>query len=124
MDIVRFGRWSVTGAGRAVLRGETAFQMRADVAGRRRRAQSRRPSAPAPDPADAALLEALKARRRELAEAQGVPAYVVFADRTLMEMARRKPRTEREMAGLYGVGEMKLKRYAESFLPVIAERAP
>ena len=123
MDIVRFGRWSVTVAGRAVLRGETGFQMRADVAGRRRRAQSRRPSAPATDPADAALLEALKARRRELAEAQGVPAYVVFADRTLMEMARRKPRTESEMAGLYGVGEMKLKRYAGSFLPVIAECA-
>ena len=125
MDIVRFGRWSVTGAGREVLRGGAAFRMRADVAGRRR-AQSRRPPPPAPaaDPADAALLKALKARRRELAEAQGVPAYVVFADRTLIDMARRKPRTEREMAGLHGVGEMKLKRYAGSFLPVIAERAP
>ena len=110
------------GQGGAARRGSFPNARRRRV-NRRRRAQSRRPPAPATDPADAALLEALKARRRELAEAQGVPAYVVFADRTLMEMARRKPRTEREMAGLYGVGEMKLKRYAGSFLPVIAERA-
>ena len=54
---------------------------------------------------------------------QGVPAYVVFADRTLIEMAERKPRTRDEMGGLHGVGEAKLARYADSFLAIVAEHA-
>ena len=49
---------------------------------------------------------------------------MVFADRTLIEMAGRKPRNRAEMAELHGVGEAKLARYADSFLAVVAERAP
>ena len=48
---------------------------------------------------------------------------MVFADRTLIEMAGRKPRSRAEMAELHGVGEAKLARYADSFLAVVAERA-
>ena len=52
-----------------------------------------------------------------------MPAYVVFCDRTLIEMAQRKPRTPEAMAGLYGVGAVKLERYGQAFLDVIGERA-
>ena len=76
--------------------------------------------------ADEGLLAALKARRRALAEAARVPAYVIFPDRTLIEMAQRRPRSLDEMAGITGVGAAKLERYGGTFLAVItgAETPP
>jgi superfamily II DNA helicase RecQ len=67
--------------------------------------------------ADTELLIALKACRAQLAA--GKPAYVVFPDATLAAFATRKPLTAAAMAGLPGVGPVKLERYAESFLSVI-----
>jgi ATP-dependent DNA helicase RecQ len=58
-----------------------------------------------------------------LADSVGVPPYVVFPDRTLGELARRKPRTLEAMAGIFGVGERKLARYGEDFLAVIRASA-
>ncbi len=125
MDIVRYGRWFLTDAGREVLSGGASFEMRADVVGTGRgRAKRRGTASAAPaGPVDETLLAALKAKRRSLAEARGVPAFVVFSDRTLIEMAQRKPRTPEAMAGVYGVGAAKLERYGQAFLDVIGERA-
>ncbi len=78
--------------------------------------------AAAPDqsePVDKALFEALRACRFALAKAQGVPAYVVFADKTLIDMARLKPASTAEMACVHGVGEAKLRQYGDIFLDVI-----
>jgi ATP-dependent DNA helicase RecQ len=61
----------------------------------------------------------LKRRRSELAKAQRVPAYLVFADKSLIDMARRRPSTPAEMSEVHGMGEVKLKRYGEVFLDVI-----
>jgi ATP-dependent DNA helicase RecQ len=69
------------------------------------------------------LLAALKARRRALAEAQNVPAYVVFPDKTLIEMAEKKPATLDQMAGITGVGARKLESYGAAFLEVITGAA-
>ena len=69
------------------------------------------------------VLSALKAKRRALAEAAGVPAYVVFTDRTLIEMAERRPATLDEMAHVSGVGASKLERYGGMFLEVITGAA-
>ena len=71
------------------------------------------------DGGDVALLAGLKALRLELAKARGVPAYVVFPDRTLADMVRRRPRTEAEFAEVNGVGAAKLKQFAEPFLAAI-----
>ncbi|OIQ36038.1 MAG: ATP-dependent DNA helicase RecQ, partial [Roseobacter sp. MedPE-SW] len=68
---------------------------------------------------DAPLLSALKAKRRALAEAQKVPAYVVFNDKTLIEMAETRPETLDQMARIGGVGAKKLDRYGDEFLEVI-----
>ena len=70
-------------------------------------------------PGDAVLFEALRRRRSELAKARGVAAYVVFADRTLIDMARRKPATLGEMSAVHGVGEAKMRQYGEIFLDMI-----
>ncbi|NJM82948.1 MAG: ATP-dependent DNA helicase RecQ, partial [Tabrizicola sp.] len=72
---------------------------------------------------DAALLSSLKARRRALAEAANVPAYVIFPDRTLIEMAERRPATLDAMAGITGVGAKKLESYGAIFLEVITGAA-
>jgi ATP-dependent DNA helicase RecQ len=99
-----------------VLRGEVPVSLRRDTI--RRAAAAPAVRALVSDE-DAPLLSALKARRRALAEAQGVPAYVIFADRTLIEMAERRPQTLDEMAGISGVGARKLETYGPAFLEVI-----
>ena len=68
------------------------------------------------DPPDLALFESLRDLRKELADAQGVPAYIVFSDRVLLEMASRKPTTLEEMLEVHGVGPAKLERYGKAFL--------
>jgi ATP-dependent DNA helicase RecQ len=70
--------------------------------------------------ADRALFEALRAKRIEIARAQNVPPYVIFHDRTLIELAAARPASRAEMAGVPGVGEAKLDRYGPAFLAVIA----
>jgi ATP-dependent DNA helicase RecQ len=65
------------------------------------------------------LFEDLKALRRELADARGVPAYIVFSDATLLAMATSKPRNEAELLNVSGVGPTKLERYGEAFLEVL-----
>ncbi len=68
---------------------------------------------------DMALFEALRARRRELAHDQSVPAYVIFPDRSLAEMSRVKPTTLAALGGVHGVGQAKLVQYGDEFLGVI-----
>ena len=73
--------------------------------------------------ADAALLDALKALRTKLAQAQKVPAYVVFSDRTLVELATHRPTTPRAMREIHGVGDTKLERYGAAFLEIVQAHA-
>ena len=73
---------------------------------------------------DAPLLSALKAKRRALAEAQRAPAYVIFPDRTLIEMAEKRPATLDQMSAISGVGAKKLERYGQTFLEVINGSRP
>lgn len=70
---------------------------------------------------NASLLSALKAKRLALAKAANAPAFVIFHDRTLIEMAESRPRTLEEMAAISGVGARKLERYGSAFLEIIAE---
>ncbi len=65
---------------------------------------------------DEALLQALKALRKRLAEARGMPAYVVFPDRVLLEMVERRPLTDEDLLDLPGIGQKKLELYGEAFL--------
>ncbi len=70
---------------------------------------------------DTRLFEKLRAKRKELADAADVPAFVVFSDRTLMEMATHFPRTEIEMESIHGIGRAKLEKYGSVILPIIIE---
>ncbi|TVR01955.1 MAG: DNA helicase RecQ [Desulfovibrionales bacterium] len=78
-------------------------------------------SGPEGEQYDSKLFALLRARRKALAEAANVPPYVVFSDRTLVEMATMFPQTPEALAKVHGVGETKLARYAEEFLPVLRD---
>ena len=120
-DPERHGALRFMDSARPVLRGEAPVTLRRDSIEK----AERRPAVKAlVSDEDAPLLSALKARRRALAEEQGVPAYVVFPDRTLIEMAERKPATLDAMAGISGVGATKLARYGATFLEVVTGDAP
>jgi ATP-dependent DNA helicase RecQ len=120
LDITGYGRWTVLPAGRAVLTGKAKVELRRDAVAEGRKAR-RKAAASLPEAGDAdqSLFQALRARRTALAKAQAVPAYVILPDRSLLDMARRKPATPAEMAQIHGVGEAKLARYGEAFLEVI-----
>jgi len=121
LEIADHGRWRVTETGRRVLRGDEAIQLRKDVL-RPKTPRSHPPGSTArgrPDAADADLLTALKALRRDLARQQGQPAFVVFGDRTLLEMASLRPVSLEQLREIYGVGQAKLDRYGEAFLAVV-----
>ncbi len=68
---------------------------------------------------DEALYRELKALRKRLADARGVPAYVIFNDATLQQLARFKPATEAELLAMSGVGPKKLQQYGEAFLQLL-----
>jgi ATP-dependent DNA helicase RecQ len=75
-------------------------------------------SSTAPDPA---LFERLRALRRRLADAEGVPAYIVFSDAVLARMAAERPTDEAGLGRVSGVGPVKLQRYGAAFLEVLRE---
>jgi ATP-dependent DNA helicase RecQ len=124
LDIAGYGRWTIQPAGRAVLKGQARIELRREAVTAPGKKAARKAAAAATlgaGSADHALFEALRARRSALAKAQAVPAYVILPDRSLLEMARGKPTTLREIAGIHGVGELKLKQYGEEFLDVIRQ---
>jgi ATP-dependent DNA helicase RecQ len=66
----------------------------------------------------------LRRLRKQLADAQGLPPYVIFHDATLREMAARKPQTLDQFAAIRGVGEGKLARYGQQFIAALRENSP
>ncbi|TDL78482.1 DNA helicase RecQ [Palleronia sediminis] len=118
-DTERHGALRLTEPAVPVLKGEAEVRLRRDEAPLRDRPAVRAMVAEE----DAPMLSALKACRRALSEAANLKAYMVFPDRTLVEMAERRPMTLDEMARISGVGAVKLERYGAAFLKVIAGTA-
>ncbi len=125
-DITRFSALRLTESARPLLRGDRTLIMakpRVRVPTKKQRvraARSGRAAELAGLPVDEDLYEELRAVRKQFADAQNVPAYVVFSDATLAEMAARRPATGAELLEVNGVGQTKLERYGEAFLAVIA----
>jgi ATP-dependent DNA helicase RecQ len=69
---------------------------------------------------DANLFAALKAKRMVLAKQRKVPAYVVLTDRSLRDIARQRPRDERDLAGIHGIGAAKIEAYGDIILELVA----
>ncbi|MEH6609148.1 MAG: DNA helicase RecQ [Halioglobus sp.] len=120
VDLERFGALRLQEKCRNLLRGEEHIELRRDLARKSSKKQTR---TALPEDIDIALWEALRERRRLLAEEQGIPPYVIFHDRTLKEMCSLLPMELSEFAQLTGVGERKLEKYGSTFLQVIQEHS-
>ncbi|MEM6761533.1 MAG: DNA helicase RecQ [Pseudomonadota bacterium] len=116
-DADRHGGWRVTEAGWRVLKGKETVTLRKDALSLKDKTP--RTGQAIPENYDEKLLEGLKGLRRTLADERNVPAYVIFSDRTLMEMAAKVPQTIDEMRSIHGVGERKLKELAPQFLTLL-----
>lgn len=118
VDVEGHGGLRLTKDCRPVLSGEEKLTLRRD---QRERQKKRRNTASALFQSDdeRSLWEALRSCRRELAEDQGVPPYVIFHDATLMAMVECRPASLNEMADISGVGERKLEAYGAEFIEVI-----
>jgi ATP-dependent DNA helicase RecQ len=126
LDAASFGRWTITEQGERVLKGQATLELRKTMlqpGSKKATRAAANAAALATAGADTALFDALKKRRSELAKQQHVPAYVIFADRTLLDMARLQPRNAGEMAMVHGVGQAKLKQYGDAFLDVVRQHA-
>ncbi|MBL4927025.1 DNA helicase RecQ [Fuscibacter oryzae] len=115
-DAERHGALRMTDNAIPLLKGEASITLRQDTIDRARPMVAVKSQVAEED---APLLSALKAKRRALAEAAGVPAYVIFADRTLIELAEQRPQTLDAMMGITGIGAKKLESFGAEFLAVI-----
>ena len=124
LDIEGYGGLSLTDKGQALLKGSERFAYREDHAPKNLARKAQR-AAPLPelDDKDDALLSTLKNLRLQLAKERNVPAYVVFSDRSLIDMARRRPHDAATFAEVHGVGEAKLRDFSKLFLQAIANAA-
>ena len=123
-DIARYSVLQLTAKSQPLLRGEESLVLarpRTRVPTKKQReaaGRSARAAGLAGLEVDEDLFERLRALRKRLADEQRVPAYVVFSDATLAEMAARAPRTPADLLEISGVGQAKLERYGDAFLDV------
>ncbi len=127
VDHERYGALTLTESARPLLRGEAAFTMRLEAPAPKkgRNVGSARKAADWPEAtgAEAELLNHLRAWRASTAKERNVPAYVIFHDATLRDIARTKPDSIEALGSISGVGDRKLEAYGEEIIGLIAEHA-
>jgi ATP-dependent DNA helicase RecQ len=122
-DIARYSVLKLTPAAAAVLRGEETVELARPRLREKAKPKVRRSAAgEALGAADQQLFDALRELRKRLASEAGVPPYVIFGDAALVEMSRERPRDEDGFLAINGVGQVKLARYGQAFIELIAEQ--
>ncbi|MFT4939728.1 MAG: ATP-dependent DNA helicase RecQ [Paraglaciecola sp.] len=111
----QFGSLRLSAEGAAVLKGKQSFFGRIQE-----ESKTTAKTQQLPQNVEAMLLQLLKNKRKELADAGNLPPYAVFSDRTLHEMASYFPRSEQSLLQIHGVGQAKLAKYADRFLAIIS----
>lgn len=113
---------SLTAAALPVLKSETAFLGNPlEIAGAP--ARSSRETTAAKADIDNGLFEILRKRRKELADEQNLAPYMIFSDKTLIDMCAKLPQTREELLSVHGVAETKMRRYGDEFLPFLRAHA-
>ncbi len=123
IDIEGYGALHITDKGQAVSRGQQMFMYRKETLLTKDRSTNKTPHTPSPkielSNRDEILLGELKKLRLKLAREKNVPAYVIFPDKTLLELASIRPSSHEEFARIKGVGRAKLDKFADIFIQVI-----
>ncbi len=115
-------RLSLTPLAGQVLKGEMSVSLIAYQEKKRGETVSPSPPSQESTAVDKEVFESLRSLRKELAEADGIPPYLVFSDKSLKEMASELPQTKAQFLQINGVGEFKLEKYGEDFLEVLKEK--
>jgi ATP-dependent DNA helicase RecQ len=125
VDITAHGGLKITPNGHSFLKEkrELALRRYTGKPSAKTRSVARTMAVELNDGSDQHLFTALKSKRLQLSKAENVPPYVIFHDKTLREMAVKKPASMEDLFDISGVGESKQKRYGQAFLEVIAEFA-
>jgi len=119
-----FGGFRLTLKGDDILRGRQTIELcasKASISDPRSALKERSGPSLTLDPSNEPLLAALKRLRREIARQEGIAAFMVFPDRSLIDMVEKRPVTLVEMSLVHGVGQSKLTRYGLRFLTALAE---
>lgn len=121
LDVAEYGGVSMTASGKDLLRGAVDFSYRpmSMKAAKAPRAAKVKQAEQTLSSADMDMLTRLKAARSDLAQEQNVPAFMIFHDKSLRDMARVRPKNMREMSSVHGVGKAKLDRFGATFLDVV-----
>ena len=115
------GTLSLTGRARPLLRGEDKFLMRVTRVAQKKKGKADTKPSHKVAGENEALFQALKALRLELAAAAKLPPYVIAQDRTLVELAEKRPRDAGALHDITGLGTSKIARYGKAFLDVIGQ---
>lgn len=118
-DIANYSVLKLTEMARPLLRGESRLEL-ARPRFKSKGGAAKRQRLASQGPYDEALFEELREVRKQLADAEGKPPYIVFGDATLVQMSREKPLTEQDLLLISGVGRHKLEKYGQDFLDAIA----
>lgn len=113
---------SITEAGKSLLKGGLIPKLAKPASREKKKAIEKKQSSRRAEDwenVDEALFEVLRSLRAKIARDKSVPAYIVFSDKTLKDMAAKRPQDREAFAGIYGVGEAKLKEYADSFIEAL-----
>ena len=100
-------------------RGYSPTDWRAELARTRQAIPKKTAGAKVPNPVDDPVFDALRTWRRNQAKAADVPAFVVFNDQTLRAIAKRRPSSKSQLAGMPGIGPVKLERYGDQLLDIL-----
>ncbi len=114
-----YGALQLTEKARGLLRGDIEIFLREGIEAAKPEKVSRRPFNVSDE--DQAMWDALKECRKRLADNQGVPPFHIFHDATLMEMMQHRPQNSAELLTINGIGEVKLEKYGDEFLSVLAQ---
>ena len=121
INIQKYGALELSDRGRSLLAGDKSFSYREGSKTRPERKVARKRSDKPVESGDASLLSQLKKLRLDLARSRNVPAYVIFPDSTLIDMARARPTSLHDMSGINGIGPKKLREFGPAFLRALSE---
>ena len=128
MDIEGYGGLTLSDRGRRIIEGTELFHYRPDAtpipkSSAKLKNRSFKPAEEEINLSsqDQELLANLKSLRSQISGVRGVPAYIVFNDRSLVDMAQQRPANKEEFAAIHGVGKAKLRKFSDEFLALITK---
>jgi len=121
VEIGEFKVYKLTDFAAEVIRGAHEIELREDRLAVKK-AAARKPVVDLGE-YDMEIFEQLKGLRREIAQTNNIPPYIVFSDKTLKELSIKLPQSKEEMLEVHGIGEVKFERYGEEFLALLGSVA-